>query len=243
MLARSTIRTPKNIIITFNSTFKRNASSVSENENENDNNKVNRQEELVSAKITPINRKYVQLQQEKVSNTWNIPKKDLYLDMLFNSQGPLLEPVKVEVAEKLFNTPLSRMYLNKEGKMDLKKHPRHRTNSPKTQQQGSTIVEDMKRYRKIRDSHSHSHRNNSGSYHVFFNNKTPAPAPAPATASIFTHSAISQLPLQNSALLNLPHSLLTTLRPFTCSTRAGHEAYRDDRIVVRRIEIEERREE
>lgn len=206
-------------------------------------------------------KKYVQLQERRVSNTWNIPKKDLFLDMLFNGQGPLLEPVKVEVAEKLFNSPLSRMYVTKNGEMKVNRHTNKalRSNSSSIHSSISghhnrhhsgptTITEDLARYRAIRDSRRDPNHN------VFFSKRTnntdndSASSPSssstsssPASpATIFTHSAVSQLPLENNALLNLPHSLLLSLQPFSCRTQPGDESYRDDRIVVRKLQIEEK---
>lgn len=197
-------------------------------------------------------KKYVQLQQRRVSNTWNIPKKDLFLDMLFTGQGPLLEPVKVEVAEKLFNSPLSRMYVTKNGEMKVSRRPgsasssnsiihhsRHAHTHP------STVTEDLARYRAVRTARRDPNHN------VFFSTTsksstsaaaapTATPTPSARGTSIFTHSAVSGLSLENNALLNLPHSLLLSLQPFSCRTQPGNESYRDDRIVVRKLQIEEK---
>lgn len=174
-----------------------------------------------STSSTPAPR-YVQLHHRRVSNTWNIPKKDLFLDMLFAAHGPLLEPVKAHVADRLFNSPLSRIYVTTNGHIRVSRPP-------------TTVTDDLARFRALRSKSRHPN------HHVFFST-TPLPAPASSSSSsssIFTHSAVSGLPLENNALLNLPHSLLLSLRPFCCPTQPGAESYRDDRIVVRKLQIEQ----
>ncbi|KAG7705000.1 hypothetical protein KL930_002859 [Ogataea haglerorum] len=94
--------------------------------------------------------------------------------------------------------------------------------------QNSSILDNLKKYKDMK------RKKLDDNYHPFYSAHKKS-----QSAGILTHSSLDTQE-HNLEMLNLPTSYLQSLKPFKAPPSPGNEAYRDDIIYVRKLEIEER---
>lgn len=92
-----------------------------------------------------------------------------------------------------------------------------------------SVLENLEQYRKVKDS------NKTKNYNAYFTKKKSFMP----FDSVFTNTFMNTQQ-HNLELFNFPLNYLNQLKPFHCSNRPGDEAYRDDSLIVRKLEIEEK---
>ncbi|VEU24087.1 DEKNAAC105224 [Brettanomyces naardenensis] len=185
----------------------------------------------------------------RVPNTANIDRNDLYLDMLFSGYRPLFKPIR----ENHTRSPLSVSSTKKlessssepiPGRSpsvyspftSIQKKPivvtsisQPRTVSENRLNHSSSILDDLKEYKRIKKA------NKVKNYNPYFSNVrkfTPV-------YTVFTNSVLNT-EQHDLELFNLPLRVVENLRPFQVSNQPGQELFRDDMIYTRRLEVEER---
>jgi len=179
---------------------------------------VQRTTDLTPPKKTP--KRYISL-LPRVPSTSNINHNSLMLDSLMNGYRPLQMPVAKNLTASTHGTSSG----SQTAPAALL--------TPK--RKSSSILDSLKEFKvsrnRLRNQVTSSRTDN---YNPYFSKDQHF---VPYT-SIFTNSILNTQQ-HNTELFNLPLSYLEKLKPYQCSNKPGDEFYRDDLIVVKKIELEE----
>ncbi|KAI0463190.1 hypothetical protein LJB42_003210 [Komagataella kurtzmanii] len=179
---------------------------------------VQRTTDLTPPKKTP--KRYISL-LPRVPSTSNINHNSLMLDSLMNGYRPLQMPVAKNLTASTHGTSSG------------SQAARAALLTPK--RKSSSILDSLKEFKESRNRlRNQVTSSRTDNYNPYFSKDQHF---VPYT-SIFTNSILNTQQ-HNTELFNLPLSYLEKLKPYQCSNKPGDEFYRDDLIVVKKIELEE----
>ncbi|OWB67634.1 hypothetical protein B5S30_g2997 [[Candida] boidinii] len=162
----------------------------------------------------------------RVPTTEHLNENGLLIDMLMNGYRPLSSPVLINHTRSPVLMSLNPRSLRKRGKPNLLHEPHKKP---------TTILENLATFKETKNSIHSSNKKRSSNYNPYFSqNDSFIPY-----NSIFTNTILNTQQ-HNTELFNLPLHYIQKLKPFQCSNKPGQELYRDDSIVVRKIESEEK---
>ncbi|ODV93594.1 hypothetical protein PACTADRAFT_4497 [Pachysolen tannophilus NRRL Y-2460] len=146
----------------------------------------------------------------RVPSTSNISHSTLFNDLLINNHMPLLSPVVKNHSE---STKLKKLKSSK----------------------NSSVLNNLAKFKESKKQILMEKKTHTNYYNVYLNKQN---VKLPYN-SIFCNTALNTQQ-HNLEMFNLPLNYLEKLKPFQLINKPGDEFYRDDLIVVNKIEIEER---
>ncbi|OWB63347.1 hypothetical protein B5S29_g4322 [[Candida] boidinii] len=191
----------------------------------NNNNKTSILSPIPSKSSNSLKKKYLD-SLPRVPTTEHLNENGLLIDMLMNGYRPLSSPVLINHTRSPVLMSLNPRSLRKRGKPNLLHEPHKKP---------TTILENLATFKETKNLIHNSNKKRSSNYNPYFSqNENFIPY-----NSIFTNTILNTQQ-HNTEIFNLPLHYLQKLKPFQCSNKPGQELYRDDSIVVRKIESEEK---